>query len=108
MDEEVLVVLMTAPSQEVAMNLAGRLVAEGWAACVNVLPAVTSVYTWKGEQQRESEVLLLAKTTASKFRNGFCEAVIAMHPYEVPEVIALPVTGGWPPYLEWVEGSVGK
>ncbi len=108
MDKQAVVALITAPSHETALQMAERLVTGGWAACVNILPAITSVYIWKGEQQRETEALLLVKTTADTFRSGFCEAVAAAHPYEVPEIIALPVVDGWPPYLEWLVNSVGK
>jgi len=107
MEEQAVVVLMTAPSMEAAGQLAEMLVGRRLAACVNILAGIASIYTWKGEVQREAEVLLIAKTTAARFANGFAEAVQEIHPYDVPEIIALPVTAGWPPYLAWVGESVG-
>ncbi|AFL73126.1 divalent-cation tolerance protein CutA [Thiocystis violascens] len=89
------------PDRETALALAERLVEERLAACVNLLPGVTSVYRWEGELQRESEVLLLIKTVRERV-----DPVIArlrqLHPYEVPEMIAVPITEGLDDYLSWV------
>jgi periplasmic divalent cation tolerance protein len=101
MNPDVLIVLCTCPDAPVAERIATALVGERLAACINVLPGVTSVYRWEGEVQRDSEVLLLIKTTRARFP-VLTERVHALHPYELPEIIALPVAGGLPDYLDWV------
>jgi len=101
---EPIVVLMTASSAEEAKRIAESLVNQKLAACVQILPGMESVYVWKGETQYEPEVLVLAKTT----RNNFAELerqVRALHSYETPEIIALPIISGSQPYLEWLSGS---
>lgn len=100
------VVLITAPSLEVARTLARALVEEGLAACVNLVPGVTSVYRWQGEVVEEGEVLLVAKTTTFVFPR-LKERVLALHPYQVPEILALPVAEGHGPYLAWLRENVG-
>ena len=82
-----------------------RLVTERLAACVNRIAGVQSTYVWKGELQNDTEVLLVIKTTTAKLAT--LEArVKALHPYAVPELIAVPVVGGSKEYLEWVRESV--
>ena len=102
---ERLVVLMTAGSQEEADRLADALVVNGLAACVNVIPGVTSVYRWEGELQRDQEWLLVAKSHRDAL-NEFVRCVYTIHSYEVPEVVALPVVGGSQAYLSWIDGEV--
>lgn len=101
-----LVVLSTVATAEDAERIARELVSRGLAACVNVVPGVVSVYRWKGEVQRDEERLLVIKTTAAAF-DPLREALIGLHPYEVPEVVGLPVATGHAPYLRWLEGCVG-
>lgn len=101
----VCVVLMTAPSQEKAAQLARALVDEKLAACVNLVPQVRSIYRWEGAVHDEAEVLLIAKTTADRFA-ALKARVLALHPYQVPEVIRLEVADGHGPYLDWVRESV--
>lgn len=103
----VLVVLTTAPDAAVAERLASTLVDEGHAACVNVLAGVTSIYRWEGKTQREAEHLLLVKTTERAFP-ALRERILQMHPYEVPEVVALAVPDGHEAYLDWVREEVGR
>jgi len=98
------VVLVTAPGREEAERLAQRLVEDRLAACVNCAGPVTSVYRWEGKTCREQEFLLVIKTTAERL-DALFDRVAALHSYEVPEIIALPVTAGWPPYLEWVRSE---
>ena len=101
---EPIVVMMTASSAEEAKRIAESLVNRKLAACVQILSGMESVYIWKGETQCEPEVLVLAKTT----RNNFAELerqVRALHSYETPEIIALPISSGSQPYLEWLSGS---
>ncbi len=99
-------VLVTAPDMEVAETLGTRLVEEGRAACANLLPGVVSLYRWEGALQRDDEVLLILKSTLPA-AEALRERVVELHPYEVPEVLVLPVGGGHPPYLAWVQNQVG-
>ena len=99
-----IVVLVTCPSQAVARRLAQRLVGEHLAACVNVVPGVESTFRWQGKVERCREALLLIKTTAARFKE-LRRAVLRLHPYDVPEIIALPVVAGHPPYLHWVAAN---
>lgn len=101
MSAEVLMALCTCPDTAVGERIAAALVGEGLAACVNTLPGITSAYLWKGEVQRDSEVLLLIKTTQARLPE-LTDRVRQLHPYELPEVIAVPVSGGLPDYLQWV------
>jgi periplasmic divalent cation tolerance protein len=102
---ERLVVLSTVATAEDAERLARALVERGLAACVNVVPGVVSFYRWKGELQRDEERLLVVKTRADRFP-ALREALVGLHPYEVPEVIALPVADGHEPYLRWLDEAV--
>jgi len=105
--KETLVVLVTVPSREVGEDIAASLVTERLAACVNILGPVRSVYRWKGELCRDDEHLLLIKTVAGRYA-ALEERVPDLHPYEVPEIIALPVGAGSRAYLDWVAGEVGR
>ena len=98
---EPIVVLMTAASREEANQIAELLVSARLAACVQILPEIESVYRWQGDVRREKEILLLAKTLRSRF-DELESRVRAMHSYETPEIIAVPVTDSSPPYLEWL------
>lgn len=102
----VLVVLVTAPSAEKAEEIARTVVEERLAACVNVLPAVRSIYRWEGKVQDDAEALMVVKTRADAFER-LRARIGSLHPYECPEVIALPVVAGHAPYLEWLAGAVG-
>jgi periplasmic divalent cation tolerance protein len=98
---EALVVLVTTPSPEKAAELARTLVEERLAACGNVVPGLRSIYRWEGRVHDDAEALLLLKTTRARFE-ALRERVLALHPYEVPEVLALPVEAGSAPYLAWI------
>ena len=98
---DAIVVLMTAGSREEAARIAELLIAARLAACVQIMPEMESVYWWKGQIERSPEILLLAKTTPDKFSELERE-VRALHSYETPEIIALPVTAVSAPYLEWL------
>lgn len=87
--------------------MARALIEQGIAACVNLLPAVQSVYRWQGEVEETTEVTLLVKTT-TPFYSEVEAAIKATHPYEVPEIIALPVVSGLPSYLDWVVSETNK
>lgn len=103
--EEVIVVFMTAANREEAGRLAEMLVEKRLAACVQILPEIESVYRWQGKVERQREVLLIAKTTRSNFEELEKE-VRARHSYETPEIVALPLSAGSGPYLEWLKTSV--
>ncbi len=103
MEIQNMVVLISAPSKEVGKQIAASLVEKKLAACVNILPSVNSIYTWEGQIHDEEEVLLLVKTRADLFEDRLIPAVKAIHPYEVPEIIALPVAAGLKKYLDWME-----
>src|SRR6476619_1634398 len=101
-DVDAIVVLMTASNGEEAARLADMLVGAHLAACVQILPEMESVYRWQGKIERAPEVLLLAKTTRAKFEELERE-VRALHSYDTPEIIAIPVVAGSPSYLAWLK-----
>jgi len=104
---EYLVVLSTCPNEEVAGSLAEALVKQNLAACVNIIAGVKSVYKWEGKLENSSEVLLLIKTR----REVYCQletTVKELHPYELPEIIAVPIDQGLPQYLGWIDQEVGS
>ena len=105
MATEVIVVFMTAANPEEAGRLAETLVENRLAACVQILPEIESVYRWQGKVERQREVLLIAKTTRAKFEE-LEKKVRAIHSYETPEIVALPLSDGSGPYLEWLSASV--
>lgn len=98
---EVLLVMTNLPDRDVAERIAASLVTEGVAACVNVLADCTSVYHWEGKLNRTTEIPLLIKTTKAAYPR-LQDALRKLHPYEIPELIALPVSVGLPEYLSWV------
>ena len=102
---QAIVVLVTCPSRAVARRLATVLIHERVAACVNVVPGIESVFWWQGRVDRSRELLLLIKTTLRRFE-PLRRAILAHHPYDVPEIIALPIAAGHPPYVRWVVESV--
>lgn len=102
MQDEFILVLITAPNQEVGVQIANQLVEQKLAACVNTIAPINSLFSWDGKVSAEQEVLLLVKSRASLFEGGLVPAVLDMHPYEVPEIIALPVLMGSQKYLDWI------
>ncbi|XP_063147264.1 protein CutA isoform X2 [Candoia aspera] len=96
---------VTCPNETVAKDIARALVEKQLAACVNIVPRVTSIYQWKGAIEEDTEVLLMIKTRSSRVP-ALAEYVRSVHPYEVAEVIAVPIQQGNPPYLQWVEEAV--
>ena len=103
-DNDFLVVLSTCPDATTAESLGGVLVEESLAACVNVVPGLRSIYRWNDTVQADAEALMIIKTTAARFA-ALRERLVALHPYEVPEVVALPVADGHHAYLEWVSNA---
>lgn len=105
--KDFLVVLSTCPDATVASGLARMLLGAGHAACVNVVAGVRSMYVWKGAVQADDEVLMIIKTTALRFP-ALRQALVAAHPYELPEVVAVAVEDGHPPYLAWIADPVDR
>jgi len=101
MDKNQLVIFCTCPDRKSAEGIATALVDERLAACVNLLPGLTSIYRWQDSVRREPECLLLIKSTAACFE-ALRSRLRTLHPYEVPEIIALPVSHGDPAYLRWL------
>jgi periplasmic divalent cation tolerance protein len=99
------VVFSTFPTMRVATTIARTLVEERLVACVNLLPNARSIYHWQGEVEEASEVVAIMKTTQQRFA-ALRARVIELHPYDVPEVIALAVTDGHPGYLDWLRDYV--
>ena len=101
----VLICFCTCPDRPVADRLAETLVGEGLAACVNVVPGLHSVYRWQGAIERSDETLLLIKTTAAGLP-ALSARIVELHPYELPEIVAVEVAGGLSAYLDWVAEQV--
>jgi len=99
------IVLVTVPDAETAKKIARALVEERLAACVNLVPGLTSVYRWEGEVHEDAELLLVIKTTDDALK-GLEERVRALHPYSVPEILAIEVDRGFERYLAWVKENV--
>jgi periplasmic divalent cation tolerance protein len=99
---ETLLVITTLPDQDAAERLAETLVETGLAACVNIGAAVTSIYKWDKQLQRGTELMLTIKTTRARYP-ALEQAIVDGHPYELPELIAVPITAGLSEYLAWIE-----
>jgi periplasmic divalent cation tolerance protein len=105
--DQTLMVLVNVPDHATAHHLARTLVEGRFAACVNILPEVRSVYRWQGAVEEASEVTMFIKTTHARYAD--LEATVkALHPYEVPELIALPIVAGLPDYLAWIATETKK
>ena len=103
MPQEALIVFSTCPRAD-APGIASTLVNERLAACVNLLDAVQSVYRWRGQVETTAETLLIIKTTTDHY-DDMERRLRALHPYEVPEIVAIPVARGYPPYRQWLEDA---
>ncbi|ONL94394.1 Protein CutA chloroplastic [Zea mays] len=99
-----IVVYVTVPNREAGKKLSQSIISEKLAACVNIVPGIESVYWWEGKVQSDAEELLIIKTRESLL-DALTAHVKANHEYDVPEVIALPITGGNTKYLEWIKNS---
>ncbi len=102
---DAIAVLITTPSQESAEKIGRHLVENRLAACVNLISPLTSIFRWEGHLCIESESLMIVKTERRLF-DRLAETVCKLHPYRVPEIIALPILEGWPDYLNWIKDSV--
>lgn len=98
---EYIVIFCTVPSREEGSRIGGALVRKRLAACVNIVPGLTSIYEWKGEICEDGECLLLIKTGKNIFDSVVTE-ITALHPYECPEIISLPISDGLKSYLDWI------
>ena len=96
----------TCPDTQIAERIAEALVETRLAACVNIVPGLHSIYRWKGKVENDAECLLLIKTRAARIAE-VTACVRRLHPYELPEIIAVPVVAGHAPYLDWVRESTG-
>lgn len=103
-DQEMVMAYATIGSLAEAQALAKTLVEEKYAACVNLLPGMTSIYRWKGQMETSQEVVMLIKTLRSKTAD-LQARYVALHPYEVPCLVFIPITGGHAPYLEWLAAN---
>lgn len=105
--EDFVVVLITAPSEDDAAKIANDIVASGLAACVNIIRNIRSIYSWQGKIEDEGEVLMLVKTRRERF-HSLEKRVRELHPYTVPEIIALPIIEGSEAYLGWLKDETVK
>ncbi len=101
MEKQPRLIFCTCPDRECADKLANALVDERLAACVNILPGIRSVYRWEGKRETASETLLLIKTHHRAYP-ALERRILELHPYELPEIIAVPVENGLPAYLDWI------
>jgi len=99
------IVLNTCPDAATARAIATALVERGLAACINIVPGIESVYQWKGQIEHGTELLLIIKTRAECYA-ALEQAIQALHPYELPEIVALPLAAGLPAYLEWIDSNL--
>ena len=102
---QAVIAFCTCPDAATAARIADALVGERLAACVSVLPGVQSVYRWQGAVERADEVQLLIKTVAARMP-ALMARIVALHPYELPEVVAVEAAAGLPAYLEWISAQV--
>lgn len=107
MNKNFLLVFCTCPNQETAKKLAHDLVANHFAACVNLIPQITSIYRWQNTIETAEEYFLIIKTTATLYSQAE-NFIRANHPYEIPEIIATPIAQGLPEYLSWLAGALKK
>jgi periplasmic divalent cation tolerance protein len=105
MDGTHALVFVTAPSEAEAIELGQRLVDERLAACVNVAPGITSIFLWQGAREQVAEARLVIKTRRERYP-ALPRRILELHPYSIPEVLALAVDAGAPACLEWVRDSV--
>lgn len=104
MDAEISLVYVTAPDIEVARAIAGKVVADGLAACANIIPGMESLYRWQGKVERAQETVLILKCRSAGVA-ALSACVRDLHPYDVPCILALPVTAGLPQYLAWLSAE---
>ncbi|NPA52983.1 MAG: divalent-cation tolerance protein CutA [Aquificae bacterium] len=104
---EYIVVYVTTPNYDTAKNIAESLINSKLAACVNIVESIFSVYFWQGNIERDNESLMIIKTKANLFEK-LEEKVKSLHPYSVPEIIAMPIVKGSTDYLKWIDDTVNE
>jgi periplasmic divalent cation tolerance protein len=107
MAERILLALSTFPDVEIARRISSQLVTEHFAACANILPSVESIYRWKDKIESGNETLVFFKLSEDR-QSSFQDKLRSLHPYDVPEIIFVPVAGGLPEYLQWVSENCGQ
>jgi periplasmic divalent cation tolerance protein len=107
MNDQPIVVYITTPSIDVGKEIAAVLLDQKLAACVNIVSPVTSLYLWQGEKHEDREALLIVKSRLELFHDRLVPVVLNIHPYETPEIIALPVIAGQRAYLDWIAAETG-
>ena len=107
MTREYQIVLSTCPDQQSADQLANAIIEDGVAACVSIIPAIRSLYRWQGKVESSQEHLLLIKTRKSHY-NSLQQLICNKHPYELPEIIAVPIEAGLEQYLSWIDNNLSK
>ena len=107
MAEKIQLALSTFPDAEIARRISSQLVTERFAACANILPSVESIYRWKDKIESGNETLVFFKVSEDR-QSAFQDKLRSLHPYDVPEIIFLPVAGGLPEYLRWVSENCGQ
>ena len=106
MAAKILLVLSTFPDAEAARRISNQLITEKFAACANILPAVESIYRWKENVESANETLVFFKLSEDR-QSAFQEKLRSLHPYEIPEIIFIPISHGLPEYLRWVADNCG-
>jgi len=104
MAEKILLALSTFPDAEIARRISNQLVSESLAACANILPTIESIYRWKNKIESGNEILVLFKLSEDR-KSAFQDKLQSLHPYDIPEIIFVPVASGLPEYLRWVAAS---
>jgi len=105
MNNEYRVVFVTVPNEDAALAVASAVLEKKLAACVNIVPAVRSLYWWEGRICDDCELLCIIKTKSAQF-DALAEAVRSVHPYKVPEIISLPISAGSSDYLKWIDENI--
>jgi periplasmic divalent cation tolerance protein len=106
MPERIYLALSTFPDRETAQRISNQLVSEKYAACANILPSIESIYRWKGKIESGNETLVFFKLSEDR-QSAFQQKLRSLHPYEVPEIISIPISNGLPAYLRWVAENCG-
>ena len=106
MSQKILIALSTFPDSEIARRISNQLVSERFAACANIFSSVESIYRWKGKIESGNEILVFFKVSEDR-QSAFQEKLRSLHPYDVPEIIFVPVANGLPEYLKWVNENCG-
>ena len=104
---KILLALSTFPEAEIARRISNQLVSERFAACANIFPSVESIYRWKDKIESGNEIFAVFKVSEDR-QSAFQDKLRSLHPYDVPEIIFVPVAGGLPEYLQWIAENCGQ